>query len=80
MVEARHKLLKSTWLKVLCAVAVSDAEGKAAAKAVKQLGGMRLCALGAEEHVTHLVMGSPRRTLKVSPRKIYLTSQSSFAE
>ncbi len=44
---------------------VSDGEGRAAVKAVKQLGGMRLCASGTEEHVTHLVMGSPRRTLKV---------------
>ena len=65
MVRA-YRVLRSTWLKVMCGVTVSDVEGKAAAKAVKQLGGMRLCASGAEEHVTHLVMGSPRRTLKVS--------------
>ena len=45
---------------------VSDADAKAAAKAVKRLGDMRLCAIGNEDHVTHLVMGSPRRTLKVS--------------
>lgn len=32
---------------------------------MKQLGGMQPCAAGAEAHVTHLVMGSPRRTLKV---------------
>ena len=45
---------------------VPDADAKAAAKAVKRLGGMRLCATGNEDHVTHLVMGSSRRTLKVS--------------
>ena len=48
------------------AYAVSDAGARAAAKAVKHLGGMRMCEQGAEGNVTHLVLGSGRRTLKVS--------------
>ena len=48
------------------AYAVSDAGARAAAKAVTHLGGMRMCEQGAEGNVTHLVLGSGRRTLKVS--------------
>ncbi|KAK9811968.1 hypothetical protein WJX73_004071 [Symbiochloris irregularis] len=43
----------------------SEAITAATRRAAKQLRGLRLCADGSEEHVTHLVMGAERRTMKV---------------
>ena len=48
--------------------AVSEADAQIAASMVKRLGGMRMCEEGAEGSMTHLVLGSPRRTLKVQTR------------
>ena len=47
-----------------CAAA-PEAIVAAARKAAKQLRGLRMCADGREEHVTHLILGAERRTIKV---------------
>ena len=45
-----------------------DPAGQAdVAAALRQLRGMRAGVLGSEEAVTHLLIGAPRRTLKVPP-------------
>ena len=55
--------------------AVPEADAKVAASMIKRLGGMRMCEEGTEGSMTHLVLGSPRRTLKV---QIGLLSQKSI--
>ena len=47
---------------------MSEADAKVAASMVMRLGGMRMCEEGTEGGMTHLVLGSPRRTLKVQTR------------
>lgn len=50
---------------VMCAV--EGAVHEVARNAVRSLRGVRLCSEGREEgRLTHLVLGQPRRTLKVS--------------
>ena len=44
---------------------MSEADAQVAASMVKRLGGMRMCEEGMEGSMTHLVLSSPRRTLKV---------------
>ena len=46
---------------------------------MKRLGGMQPCAASAEAHMTHLVMGSPRRTLKVQYLHSKLLASNTYA-
>lgn len=52
-------------VEVAISIAVEAAIMDFAKGAVKSLRGLRLCAPGSEDHITHLIIGHERRTLKV---------------